>query len=83
MGLTLNIFGLAYMDVSFSYGPSFWIFISGVVFFILLIVYEQWSMNHLEQQKMILSLIQEEKKVNQKVHREKEIELTSEGDAYI
>lgn len=71
------------MDVSFSYGPSFWIFISGVVFFILLIVYEQWSMNHLEQQKMILSLIQEEKKVNQKVHREKEIELTSEGDAYI
>ena len=47
VGITLNIFSLAYMDVYFRYGASFWIFIVGIVCFIVIIIYEQLSMSKL------------------------------------
>ena len=47
VGITLNIFSMAYIDVSFKYGVSFWIFIVGIVCFIIIIVYEQISVQNL------------------------------------
>ena len=58
VGLTLNIFGMFYLDASVSYGVSFWVFVAGVICFIALIIYEQFSVYKLKQQKMILDLIQ-------------------------
>ena len=58
VGITLNIFSMAVMDIYFRYGVSFWIFIAGIICFILIIVYEQVSLQKLEKQKMVLALIQ-------------------------
>jgi hypothetical protein len=80
VGLTLNIFGMAYLDVQFTYGVSFWIFVGGLAAFIVIIGYEQMSMYKLERQRMILALIQGEKKIAQKMNMN--IELSSEGDNY-
>ena len=49
---------MAVMDIYFRYGVSFWIFIAGIICFILIIVYEQVSLQKLEKQKMVLALIQ-------------------------
>lgn len=81
VGLTLDIFGMSFVSTPFNYGFSFWVFLVGLFCFIALIIYEQLSVNKLEQQKLILKLIQGEKNISAKM--DMEIEMSAEGDHYI
>lgn len=58
VGVTLNIFGLYFMEVEIYLGVSFWIFVGGVLLFVVVVVAQQASLNHLRKQKLILSLLQ-------------------------
>lgn len=60
---------------------SFYFFVVGLVCFIGVIVSEVVSLRRLEQQKMVLALIQGEMKVSHQLNMD--IELSSEGEAYI
>ena len=56
------------MDIYFRYGISFWIFVSGILCFVCIIIYEQISLSRLDKQKMVLALIQGEKKLAEKMN---------------
>lgn len=71
---------MSYSKIDFTYGVSFWVFIAGIVCFIVIIIYEQFSLEKYEQQKMILELIEKERNVAQTLNG---MDLSSEGEAYI
>ena len=66
-----------------SLGVSFWVFVGGVLLFVAVVIAQQASLNHLHKQKLILSLLQGEQKITNKLNSNLSIELSENSDAYI
>jgi hypothetical protein len=82
IGITLNLFGLYFMEIEITIGISFWVFISGIVLFIIIIIVEQVALDNLRKQKLILTILRDEKKASNNFNGTS-IELSSESEAYI
>lgn len=83
VGVSLNVFGLYFMEVEIYLGVSFWTFVAGVLLFVAVVVAQQASLNHLRKQKLILSLVQGEQMITSKLSSNLAIELSENSDAYI
>lgn len=79
VGITLNIFGLFFMEVQVFLGVSFWIFVGGVGLFIGVVIAQQIALNNLNKQKLILTLLKGEKKASNNFDRAT-IELSEDSE---
>lgn len=82
VAITLNLFGLAFMEVEVLLGASFWVFVGGLALFVAVVIAEQIALNNLHRQNRILAILTNEKKVNNVINPPS-IELSSESDVYI
>jgi hypothetical protein len=73
IGISLNIYGLAEMEVQVQLGASFWTFVGGLVAFIVIIIYEQVALTHIRRQKLILKLMQGEREITNQISASMEL----------
>lgn len=82
VGITLNLFGLVFMEVQVYLGTSFWVFVGGLGLFVAVVIAEQFALNNLHRQDRILAILTNEKKLSSGINPPT-IELSSESDVYI
>lgn len=76
VAISLNLFGLIFMEVEVFLGASFWVFVGGLALFIAVVVAEQIALNNLHRQDRILAILTNEKKVSNAINPAS-IELSS------
>lgn len=60
IGLTLSAFSIAVTQERYHFGVSFWICVGTLIIFVLVIVYEQFSIRKMIRQSLIQDLIDRE-----------------------
>lgn len=82
VGVTLNVFGLYFMEVEVLVGVSFWVFVGGVTLFIGVVAAQEIALNQLKKQNLILELLRGEKKASNNFNGTT-IELSEDSEGYL
>lgn len=64
IGLSLDYFAISFIPLeTFSYGVSFWIFVSSLILFVIVSFWENRKMNKISKQELVIRLLEREKEV--------------------